>query len=957
VGGAGHWGTHPSISPPPVLERDADLGALDACLAQAAQAGRGAVVVVEGEPGIGKSTLLRHLVDSAHVEGVRVLQARASEPERSYAYGLAIRLFEPLVHTGATDRGALLAGPAAGAARLFDAGDAGDESDPFATVHGLYWLAVNAADAGPLVIALDDAQWADDASLRFLHYLAQRVDDLPILLALAFRTTADQPSADAERLRTDPIALPIRPEPLSENALLRLLEAAGRTDARELAPPRHRMTRGNPFFAGELIRSLNGGLPHRPPESVRRFVERRIGRLDPTARRFAEAVAILGEEATLRRAAALARVDEAAATDLARRLVAAAILDPGDRLAFAHPIVRSAVDTSIPGVARRRAYGDAVGILVRDGAAATVVAAFLLEAEPAADEASVETLVHAAADALGRADATTAVRFLRRALAEPPPPARRPAVLADLARAEAAAGDPAAAERFDAAASALTDPRRRAELFLSLGHTLVAGSDFAAAAVAFERGLAEVRPRGDRGLVPGQDDLVDRLEAGFVGAAWVSMERRREADASVERVLAGDRLGPVNRELAIWIAFQRTVGVTARSDAMLELVRRAISEVPISTLVSEGQAVEVAAGVLLATDALDEEIELLTGAIAALRAAGSYAKLGTYAYCRAWPFFYEGRLTDAIADAQAAIRAAELGWETFFPAACAVLAQALAERGDLEAAEQAIAIDDERWSQRVDFALLVPLVRGKLELARGRPDRALPLIEAASIGPSAIGLETPVPPDWRSAMATALTRLGRLDEARGVADEGVSIARRWGAEWPLGAALRVAGIAHGGRAGLALLEESVARLEGTPARLEHVRALVDLGGALRRHGRLVAAREHLRVAMDLAHGLGARVLTERSRDELVAAGSRPRRYARSGVDALTPSELRVARLAADGRTNREIAQELFVTPKAVEYHLGNVYSKLGITSRQELPLALTASAPEGARSSEDGEAA
>jgi DNA-binding CsgD family transcriptional regulator len=109
--------------------------------------------------------------------------------------------------------------------------------------------------------------------------------------------------------------------------------------------------------------------------------------------------------------------------------------------------------------------------------------------------------------------------------------------------------------------------------------------------------------------------------------------------------------------------------------------------------------------------------------------------------------------------------------------------------------------------------------------------------------------------------------------------------------------------------------------------------------------------------MDLAHELGARVLTERSRDELVAAGSRPRRYARSGVDALTPSELRVARLAADGRTNREIAQELFVTPKAVEYHLGNVYSKLGITSRQELPLALTASAPEGARSSEDGEAA
>jgi DNA-binding CsgD family transcriptional regulator len=951
--------TAPSLErrPPPVLEREEEIGRLHDAVADARR-GFGRAVIVEGAPGIGKSTLVRAVVARAQVEGVRTLEARGSSLERQYAYGIAVRLFERLFVDGSIDRDALVRGPAAAAASLFEnRGDGDGWRDPFSTVHALYWLTVNAADAGPLLLAVDDAQWADEASLRFLHYLAQRIEDLPVLLVLGLRDAADvSPGTVADVLRAEPTATHIAPAPLSEEAIAQLLAAHGSPTDPALARACLAATGGNPFYVTELIRNdltalatnsvAVDGQPATAsfaPDAVRRAIRSRLARMDEAASRLAEAVAILGEEATLPRAAELAGIEDAAAADLAGELVRASILDPAsDRLSFVHPIVEAAIGQSIPRVVRDRLRRTAADVLLRRHAPVGAIAAQLLEAEHRHDAKVVAVLCEAAREAIARGDAAVALTLLERALAEPPSDAQRPDVLVDLARAQAAVAPGEAPARFERALEVIGDSRTRATLLLELGHAQVAASAFATASSTFERGLAELAESADDPDASASDELQNRLEAGFIAAAWVSMERRSQVDAAVARVLGRDVLGPVQRELAIWIAFQRTVGVKAAAPEMLELVRRAVSEVTIPALVTEGQAVEVAAGTLLATDALDLEIQLLTEALAAVREAGTYAKVGTYSYCRAWPYYYMGRLTDSVADAQAAVRASELGWETFYPATCAVLGQALIELGELDAAARALAIDDGRWSQRVDFALLVPLARAKLELARGRPDLALPLVEAASIGPTAAGLENSVPTDWRSTMTTTLVRLGRHEEARAVADGGLEIARRWGAEWPLGVALRVAGLAHGGRAGLEMLEESVDRLEVSPARLEHLRALVDLGAALRREGRVVAARDRLREAMDLAHRLGARTLQERSRDELIAAGTRPRRYLRSGVQALTPSELRVARLAADGRTNREIAQDLFVTPKAVEFHLANAYRKLEIGSRQELGRALGA---------------
>jgi DNA-binding CsgD family transcriptional regulator len=186
----------------------------------------------------------------------------------------------------------------------------------------------------------------------------------------------------------------------------------------------------------------------------------------------------------------------------------------------------------------------------------------------------------------------------------------------------------------------------------------------------------------------------------------------------------------------------------------------------------------------------------------------------------------------------------------------------------------------------------------------------------------------------------ALMSLGERDEAIRIAFQEVELARRFQVPRELGIALRAAGLAEGGDRGVELLAEAVQVLESSPAVLEHARALADLGAALRRRGQRSNAREPLRRALELAQRCGATALVERAHAELLATGARPRRAVVTGLEALTASERRVAEMAAEGLTNREIAQALFVTEKTIEWHLGQTYRKLEIGSRSELPRVL-----------------
>ncbi|MGH3909386.1 MAG: helix-turn-helix transcriptional regulator, partial [Pseudonocardiaceae bacterium] len=192
---------------------------------------------------------------------------------------------------------------------------------------------------------------------------------------------------------------------------------------------------------------------------------------------------------------------------------------------------------------------------------------------------------------------------------------------------------------------------------------------------------------------------------------------------------------------------------------------------------------------------------------------------------------------------------------------------------------------------------------------------------------------------WRSGLALALAP-EHLAEARELAQAELELARRADVPRAIGVALRVCGVLADPHDRIELLEQSVAVLEPTPTRLELAHSLTELGAALRRTGGRVAAREPLRQALDLAHRCGATPLADRVRDEALAAGARPRRPWSTGVQALTPSELRVARLAAGPLTNRDIAQALFITAKTVSDHLSSAYRKLNISSRTELATAL-----------------
>ena len=228
--------------------------------------------------------------------------------------------------------------------------------------------------------------------------------------------------------------------------------------------------------------------------------------------------------------------------------------------------------------------------------------------------------------------------------------------------------------------------------------------------------------------------------------------------------------------------------------------------------------------------------------------------------------------------------------------------------------------------------------RGALLLALGEPHPALDALRELgrrndSWAPGAAVVQ------WRSWAALAALRAGDANEAQRLAGGEVELARRFGAPGGIGVALRAAALV-GESHRVAGLQEAVEVLEQSDRPLELARALVDLGAALRHERKPRDAREPLRRALDMALRAGADGLAQRARDELLASGARPRRTALRGVESLTPSERRVAGLAAAGRTNREIAQELFVTEKTVEGHLRNAYDKLEVRSRLALPDAL-----------------
>jgi DNA-binding CsgD family transcriptional regulator len=300
-----------------------------------------------------------------------------------------------------------------------------------------------------------------------------------------------------------------------------------------------------------------------------------------------------------------------------------------------------------------------------------------------------------------------------------------------------------------------------------------------------------------------------------------------------------------------------------------------------------------------------------------------------------------GHVAEAIADVEPGELDAELPW--IAPIAHAQRAIALVERDELDAARAAVGDDDEiaRFDGQLAQECLLR-ARATVRMAAGDAAGAARDFLAVWDVVDRFGIRNPAGVHARSSAALALAACGDSDGARELAEEELVAARAFGAPTAVGRSLRSLGLVTGD---LDALREAVAVLGTSPARTEHARALLDLGATLRRRGRQREAAEQLRAALDLAGRCGARALERQAREELGVLGLRPRRTAVAGVDALTAAELRVARLAAAGHTNRAIAQELFVSIKTVETHLRRCFDKLGVGARQQLANALERPAP------------
>jgi DNA-binding CsgD family transcriptional regulator len=942
-----------------LFEREAELDSL-AGTVEAALGGTGGCAFVEGPAGIGKSSLLAAVSRLGRERGMQVLAARGAELERAFPFGIVRQLFEQVVvglddgtRERVVDAAAALAAPILG----FELSERGGmpSSDPAsATLHGLYWLTSNLSAERPLVIAVDDAHWADGASLQFLAYLARRLEGLSVALIVAIRDGGqrDWVAALAELASTASRRV-VRPGALSSSAVGAILErVSGMAPNAAVTVAVSRATGGNPF----LVRELAGGLAADgvpldsdvserigalAPRTVSRSIMVRLARLDAAAGPVLRSVAILGEHAELWHLAALAGVDQRTASVATSELVHAGLLHDGLPVAFAHPVLRSTVYADIPAAERADLHARAASLLDESGAEADLIAAQLLLAAPAGEGHVVAKLRAAAGAAVARGAAETAVAYLRRALAEPVEVDQRPAVLHELGRAETLIGESAAVEHLVQARELAGDAVERARYTLDLAGSLLYVGEWPEVLDLLAVATEEV---GDR-----DESLRLRLTALRVGLGH-HPSYAAQLDRELPEFLALARSeNPEARALGLYLALLLSVRGREMEPAA-ELVTAALQgDGFLREEGSESLAAANAVHTLIHLDRLDQARDTAEALLADARARGSVMGFVNGIGTRALAFLRAGALADAEADARAAVALTrEHGIFLVEPFVVAYLACVLLERGELAEAEALV--DEVTVHEGFRSLPCWPTLleaRARVRLASGERSSAIAIWREVGEIWDRSQVSNPNVSSWRSELALLLAEDDPA-AARNLVDQELALARRAGSSRAVGIALRTRGLLAGGEMGLEDLAAAASALERSPAMLEHARALTDLGAALRRCNRRTEARAPLAQARGLAHHCGALVLTDRAQAELRATGARPRRFALTGTDALTASEQRVANLAASGVSNREIAQQLFVTVNTVESHLRHAYLKLRVHSRGELPAALSGEPAEAA---------
>ncbi len=667
------------------MERDRELGRIGGGIAAACD-GSGSTLLIEGVPGIGKTSLLSHARSLAADAGMNVMHARASELEREIAFAVVRDALVPWLGgcgpaalDALLDGAARLAGPPLGLAAETTAPSEG------AALHGLCWLCANIAEQAPVLLAIDDVHWADDASLRFLAYLGRRAGDHALLLCAASRSELDGRRVALRAAVDETWSEVLRPQPLSDEGVAELVRATfDHEPEAEFNAACARASGGNPFLLVEALDELRaaGAAPSAEqaarldglrPEALGRALLTRVARRGEVPTLVARSVAILGADANLRRVATLARIELEQAAAAIEELRRDGVLGFDDPLDFAHPLVRTAVHEDIAGPTRGVDHLRVARLLHEEGESAERVTSHLLVAEAAGDPWVPGQLVEVAKEALARGAPESAIALLERALEEPPADQDRPVIHHHLGAARARAGRLEAAAQALAEALELTDgPAARGALALELGQVLRLSGQGPEAMQVLERALGElgVEDRDLRIALEAEIGIVDHM----LLAGPVKLDRLARAAEEASGSTPNDR------------AMRAFYGYVATGSGALpaaEAIEVARSAGPVEGEGDSPFVFQLTAATLAMCGALREARDLLDRALDQARRAGDATQFVFVSMSRSFIGLRAGNLRDAEADARTALTEASEG--PFAPEyTVAMVALALIEAGRID---------------------------------------------------------------------------------------------------------------------------------------------------------------------------------------------------------------------------------------------------------------------------------
>jgi DNA-binding CsgD family transcriptional regulator len=905
-----------------LLGRRDERLALDRLLAGARE-GRSGVLALVGEPGIGKTALLEHA--AAQAEGMRVLRARGIESEAVIPFAGLAELLRPAL--GALDRiPAPQADALAGALALGPSG----ARDRFAIGAATLSLLSASAEERPLALVVDDAHWLDRSSAETLLFAARRLLADPIALVLSVR--------EGEPSLLDGADLPtLRLAGLDRKDAAELL--AGERIAGEALERLYRTTGGNPLALLELAPDASqlDRLPAIAPvpisTSIATSFVRRFGQMPDATRRALVLVAASDgcALAVIARAAASVGLDVG---DLAPAEAAGLVTIDAGGIEFSHPLARAAVYADASAAERREVHAALAAALPdRD---VDRRAWHLAAASVGPDDWACGALEQAGARARERNAYAAAAAAFKRAAGLSSIDDTRDRLLLDAADATWLAGDAQQALKL------LDDARRHVP-----APAVQARVDYLRGQIAMRCGpVAEGYP-----LIVGaaarmaEDDpelAVTMLAHAVHGClytgdtpAMIAAAQRAEALASRQDSHRAAFFAAMAQGLALVANGQGEAGAVA--------TRRAVEILETSEDLREDPELLVwaALGPLWLREA-DTGRGLIERASERVRAQAALGALPYLIHLLARDQATTDQWTAAEASYDEAIRLGrETGQRVEVAAALAGLAWLEARQGRearcREHAAEAMAMCEALGLGL--FEVWATQALGDLELGLGRPAAALEHHRAQAQAMRSRGIAdvdlSPAPE-----LVEALLRLGREQEAATVADDFATQAAAKGQPWALARAARCRGLMADTRGLERCFEEALALHKQTPDVFETARTHLAYGARLRRARKRVRAREQLRAAIEIFEGLGAQPWLEQASAELAATGETARLRDVSTLDELTPQELRIARLLAGGKTTREAAAAIFVSPKTVEYHLGHVYRKLGIHSREKLVAVL-----------------